>query len=101
MCRLENCSQIRDWRKASLAPPHISTMRGSTSRRVAGIVTAVLLSLLLFTVVPALLFLPQATTEANGGEDNKQKSSENPITDMKNVPAVQIHFRTVVLRIHS
>src|SRR5207237_3226013 len=86
--RLENGSQIRDWRKASLAPPHISTMRGSTSRRVAGIGTAVLLSLLLFTVVPAFLFLPQATTVANGGDDSTPPATVRPLAELANAPVV-------------
>src|SRR5947208_16608632 len=96
MGRLENGSQIRDWRKASLAPPHISTMRGSTSRRVAGIGTAVLLSLLLFTVVPAFLLLPQATTVALGGGDSKPTSTAKPLREITNGPVVPLSYRSVL-----
>src|SRR5213080_2172220 len=92
----KNGSQIRDWRKASLAPPRISTVRGSTSRRVAGISTAVLVSLLLFTVVPAFLFLPQATTVANGGEDSKPTSTVKPLPEFTNAQVVPISYRSVL-----
>src|SRR5438876_8902681 len=71
-------------------------MRGSTSRRVAGIGTAVLLSLLLFTVVPAFLFLPQATTVANGGEDSKPASTVKPLPEFTNAQVVPISYRSVL-----
>src|SRR5437773_2699068 len=92
----KNGSQIRDWRKASLAPPHISTMRGSTSRRVAGISSAILVSLLLFTVVPAFLFLPQATTVANGGEDSRPTSPVRQLPEFTNAQVVPISYRSVL-----
>jgi len=71
-------------------------MRGSTSRRVAGISTAVLVSLLLFTVVPAFLFLPQATTVANGGEDSKPTSTVKPLPEFTNAQVVPISYRSVL-----
>src|SRR5204863_417832 len=97
----KNGSQIRDWRKASLAPPHISTVRGSTSRTVVGSGTAVLVSLLLFPVVPAFLFLPQATTVANGGEDSKPTSTVKPLPEFTNAPVVPISYRSVLHGGHS
>ena len=76
-------------------------MRGSTSRSVAGISTAVLVSLLLFTVVPAFLFLPQATTVANGGEDSKPTSTVKPLPEFTNAPVVPISYRSVLHGGHS
>ncbi|TMA01135.1 MAG: hypothetical protein E6J99_03300, partial [Methanobacteriota archaeon] len=66
-----------------------------------GIGTAVLVSLLLFTVVPAFLFLPQATTVANGGEDSKPTSTVKPLPEFTNAPVVPISYRSVLHGGHS